>query len=174
MARVAVLAAVAALVAGCATTSGLEPTESRSGFDGARVVDIAPHGAACDAVPCLAIGAQWNSKTADAALLHVRIVGPRFLGITGVELAVDGSTTSISAPGPSSFEPGPPPLRNSTQTVPVQLQQVRAIAAARKAWIRVRTPEGYIEAPIVDSGIDSKALHALRRFLAAVDSTPPR
>ena len=40
--RRALLLALAATVVGCSTTTGLAPTESRAGFDGARVVDIAP------------------------------------------------------------------------------------------------------------------------------------
>lgn len=170
----AVIALAAVLVAGCASTSGLEPTESRSGFDGARIVDIVPHGAACTELPCPSLGAQWSSKTPAAALLRVKVSGYRFAGITRVELAVGDAITRLEARNPSAFESTTPPIRDSSVSVGLPLEQLRAVAAARKAWVRVHTVEGFVEAPIVDGDRDSKALHALRRFLAAVDSAAPK
>lgn len=156
-------------LAGCSTTSGLDATETRSGFDGARIVDIRPHGAACKELPCPSLGAQWNSKTPQLALLHVKVSGYKFSGITRVELAIDGAITRLEARGPSAFESTTPPIRDSSHSVGVPLDRLREMAAARKAWVRVHTVEGFVEAPIVDGAEDSKALHAMRRFLAAVD-----
>ena len=46
---------------------------------------------------------------------------------------------------------------------------LRSIAGAQRAWLRVHTTDGYVEDAIVDGSTDSKALHAMRRFLSEVD-----
>ena len=50
------------------------------------------------------------------------------------------------------------------------MTDLRAIADARRVWVRVSSTRGWSEQAIVDGDTDSKALHALRRFLAQVDS----
>lgn len=165
--RRALLLTLAAAVAGCATTTGLAPTESRAGFDGARVVDIAPHGAACSSMPCVSLGAQWSSANPTAALLKVRLTGSAYTGIRRVELSIDGATRSLeTSAGLTRFSSSVPPLRDSEQVFGVQLATVQALATATRAWVRVHTGEGYIDAAVIDGDTDSKALHALRRFLA--------
>lgn len=58
----------------------------------------------------------------------------------------------------------------STHTFVVPMTDLRAIADARRVWVRVSSTRGWSEQAIVDGDTDSKALHALRRFLAQVDS----
>ncbi len=166
-------AAVAAflILAACSTSSGLSATETRSGFDGARVVHIAPHGAACVDMPCISIGGEWNSKRPQSALVIASLAGPEFAGLRALEFNIDGRMTSYpAAPGLSEFTAPTPPLRMSTHTFVVPMADLRAIADARRAWVRVSSTRGWSEQAIVDGDTDSKALHALRRFLAQVDS----
>jgi hypothetical protein len=163
----ALILALAAAAAGCATTTGTAPTETRAGFDGARVVDIAPHGAACTGMPCVSLGAQWSSANAASALLRVRLTGSAYTGIRRVELNIDGITRSLeTSAGLTRFSSAVPPLRDSDQVFGVPLATVQALATARRAWVRVHTGEGYIDAAVIDGDADSKAVHALRRFLA--------
>lgn len=170
MMKLAIAACATVLMAGCATTSGSAPTESRSGFDGARVVNIAGHGAACRQALCPGLGAQWNSRAPDTAILTVYLFN-EFRGITGAELSIDGqqvelhptqALTNFSRPGDA--------VRESRLDFAVPMTVVRSITSAQKAWLRVRTTDGYVEDAIIDGPTDSKAFHALKRFLAAVDA----
>jgi hypothetical protein len=158
------------LFVGCATTSGNAPTSTRSGFDGARVVDITAHGVACSSMLCPGIGAQWNSKRPDSAIVSVKLFGD-FIGISGAAINVDGniidlgraqSVTNFSRPGNA--------LRESSNTFVVPMALVRSIASAQRAWLRVVTTQGTVEDAIIDGPKDSKAYHALKRFLAQVDA----
>lgn len=163
----ALILALAAAAAGCATTAGTAPTETRAGFDGARVVDIAPHGAACSSMPCVSLGAQWSSANPSSALLRVRLTGSAYTGIRRVDLSIDGATRALeTSAGLTRFSSAVPPLRDSDQVFGVPLATVQALATARRAWVRVHTGEGYIDAAVIDGDADSKAVHALRRFLA--------
>jgi len=162
----ALLLAMAATVASCANTVGLEATETRAGFDGARVVDMAPHGTACAGMPCISLGAQWSSANPTSALLKVRLTGNAYTGIRRVELNIDGATSALeTSAGLTRFSSTVPPLRDSDQVFGVPLATVQAISTAKRAWVRVHTGEGYIDAAVIDGDTDSKALHALRRFL---------
>ena len=170
---IATVASLTAGLAGCATTSGLDPKESRSGFDGARIVQISPHGATCPNIPCVSLGAHWSSANPEGALLIVRISGTTYSGIRRVEFNIDGTITAHEAKGSlTRFSPGTG-LRESEQTFGTRLEVIRRIAEARRAWVRVYTNDGYIEDAIIDGEKDSKALHALRRFLAQQGSTGP-
>lgn len=163
----AILLAAAFGLASCANTAGTAPTETRAGFDGARVVDIAPHGAACLSMPCVSLGAQWSSANPTSALLKVRLTGNAYTGIRRLELNIDGATRSLeTSAGLTRFSSAVPPLRDSDQVFGVPLATVQALATAKRAWVRVHTGDGYIDAAVIDGDADSKALHALRRFLA--------
>lgn len=171
--RLFALVAVAALISGCANTSGLEPQVSRAGFDGARVVHIEPHGTACAALPCISVGAQWSSANPGAALLLVRVTGGSYTGIRRVELNVDGVAKYWDlATSQTRFSSVAAQLRESQQSVGVPLSTIGTIATAGRAWVRVHTSEGYLDAAIVDGQADSKALHALRRFLQQQRAAP--
>jgi hypothetical protein len=162
---------VAALLAGCSTTDGLAPSVSHAGYDGARVVDIRPHGtASCTSMPCASIGAQWSSAHPDRATLYVRMTGATYTGITGAKLSADGDERVFKSAILTRFDPGVGPVhRSSTQPFPVDLAFLRKVAQAKRSWLRVQTVEGYSDFAVIDGAEDSKALHAMRRFLALVD-----
>jgi hypothetical protein len=162
-----------AVIAGCATTSGTGPTVSRSGFDGSTVVDINPHGNDCSSMTCTGLGAQWSSATPDAAILKVQVFND-ITAITGAKLNVDGQVIDLEPlRGLTNFDTSTPGLKISVKGYQVKLSDLRRIAGAQRAWLRVSTPSGYIEDRIVEGPADSKALHAIRRFLAAVDQARP-
>ena len=164
---------LAVIAAGCATTEGLAPTEARAGYDGARVVDIAPHGTACDSTPCAMLGAQWSSARPDSASLILEMTGPQYTNITGARLSLDGTERVLRSSTITRFDPGLGPLmRESKQRYGVDLALIRQIAAAKRGWLRVSTPSGYMDFAIRDGATDSKAFHALRRFLVQIDGTP--
>lgn len=162
-----------AILTGCATTSGTGPTVSRSGFDGSTVVDISPHGNDCSSMTCTGLGAQWSSATPDAAILKVQVFND-ITAITGAKLNIDGKVIDLEPlRGLTNFDTSTPGLKISVKGYHVQLSDLRRISGAQRAWLRVSTPSGYIEDRIVEGPIDSKAFHAIKRFLAAVDQARP-
>lgn len=164
------IALVCAALAGCATTSGQQATTSRSGFDGARVVNIAPHGAACTTTLCTGLGAQWSSNRRDQAIVTVAVWGD-YSPIAGAALNVDGTVHTFNvSPATTDFSAPVTGMRQSTRSFVVPLATVRAIAASQKTWLRVMTPGGSLEHAIIDGATDSKAYHALKRFLAEVEA----
>ncbi len=168
--KLAAIACSIAVLYGCANTAGTAPTAAVSGFDGARVVDIAPHGAACTSFFCPALGAQWSSKAPDSALLTVAVFND-IRGITGAQLSIDGAVlelrkttalTNFSRPGDA--------VKTSFADFAVPLDRLRAAASGQhRVWLRVVTTQGAIDAAVIDGTTDSKAYHALRRFLADID-----
>lgn len=164
---------VAALLslAGCATTSGTAATSKVAGFDGARVVNIQPHGTACTSMACEAIGAQWSSARPDSAIVRVAIVN-EIVGITGAEFKIgDRVVRPVKLTPLTEFNTQPGSLKESAADFAIGLADVRLIASGQqRVWLRVHTTRGYSDAAIIDGSLDSKAYHALKRFLAEIDT----
>lgn len=164
--------ALVAAISGCATTSGLEPVTRVSGFDGSRNVSIEPHGADCASITgdCIGLGAQWSSSMPGTVLVLPRVY-MRYVGITGASLSIDGQAVELRGPVVITQLTGNPNavLRESTGTFTTSLDTIRKLAKAERAWLRVTTLDGRIESALIEPGKDTKAIHAIRRFLDAVD-----
>ena len=164
-----IAAAAVALLQGCAT-GGSPPTSRVSGLDGSHVVTVPGHGNACSGVVCTGLGAQWSSATPDHALLVVYVFND-VRAITGASLSVGGRVHRLTQVGvPTTFAPYGAATRESRKAFAVPLGLVRELAQADRAWLRVETPAGYLEDPVVDSGREGRSLGALRRFLSSVDA----
>lgn len=160
---------LALTVSGCATTYGLAPEVTRSGFNGAKVVVITRHGNACTTMVCTTLGAQWDSSTPTLALLNVGFVGA-YKGIRSAQLNIDGTIVDLKLGElGTQFEKPVELQRESSRSFEVPLALVRQITASKRTWLRVHTTSGYVEDAVVDGDIDSKAFNALKRFLLAVD-----
>jgi hypothetical protein len=158
------------VVSGCATTSGIDPVIGYSGFDNAKTVSINPHGNACSSMVCTGLGAQWNSSNPDAAILIVQVFN-EYAAISRAELNIDGKKVSLSsAQTITDFSSSGSAMRESSKGFGIPLSVVEKILSAKRVWLRVHTPTGYIEDPVIDGEKDSKAYHALSRFVAAVKS----
>jgi len=158
-----------ALLAGCSTTSGTGPNVRHSGFDGARVVTIDGHGNDCSTIICTGIGAQWKSTNPTEAVLVVYIFND-IKGITGAQLNIDGKTHDLTIMMPlTNFSELGAVTKESRKGFLVPLSLVREITASKRTWLRVQTTAGNMENRVIDGQNDSKAYHALKRFLAAVD-----
>lgn len=155
-------------LAGCATTDGSSVETTFSRFDNSRHVSISSHGNACAGVLCTGLGAQWSSVRPDDALLTVRVFN-EIVEITGAQLSIDGSIEKLDATGVTNFDNSSRYLKQSQKAFAVRLDTLRKVVVSKKTWLRVQTPSGYIEDPVIDGERDSKAFHALKRFLAAVD-----
>jgi hypothetical protein len=166
--RLFLAAIAAAILSACANDVGTAATEQRSGFSGARVVDISPHGMHCDTA-CLSLGAQWSSEHSDSVILKVAI-NLQIIGITSAKVNIDGAVTDLAPlPGLTNFDTSGS-LVTSTHSFTAPLSLVRQMAAGQRVWVRVGTTKGYVDDYIIDGGRDTKALHALRRFLTQVDA----
>lgn len=158
-----------AALAGCSTTSGTGPNVSRSGFDGARVVTINGHGNACKSMLCTGLGAQWTSKNPTESVLVVYVFND-IKGITGAQLNIDGQTYDLTTMRPfTNFSDFGAATKESRKGFLVPTDLVRKITVSQRTWLRVQTTAGYYEDAVIDGQTDSKAYHALKRFLAAVD-----
>lgn len=169
MKRTAVLLLVVAALAGCSTTSGTGPTVSQSGFDGARVVTINPHGNACRSMICTGLGAQWNSKRPTDSVLVVSLFN-EVKAIIGAQLNIDGKVYDLSNAQPfTNFSDFGAATKESRKGFIVSTDLIRKITTSQRTWLRVTTTAGNFEDAVIDGQTDSKAYHALRRFLASVD-----
>jgi hypothetical protein len=166
--------AVAAMLSGCATTSGGEAKVSQSRFDNAAIVDIAPHATAqVDGVfssPALALSAQWQQKNGEIATIFVTKYMD-IVGITGASLNIDGSIVNLTLKdGLTQFETISGNINTSRHGFGVDLSTIRRVTAAKRVWIKVNTTKGWVEDAIIDGDKDSKAFHAMKRFISQVDA----
>lgn len=164
--RTLMIVATALALAGCAGTS---PTTRVSGLDGSRVVTVSGHGNDCSRMVCTGLGAQWSSAEPGYALLVVYVFND-IRAITGASLSVGDRVYRLTPLGQTRFAPSSEAIRESRKAFAVPLRLVRELAQANRAWLRVETPDGYLEDPVVDSGREGRSLGALRRFLSAVDA----
>lgn len=161
---------LAFIISGCATTSGTDPVAGYSGFDNAKTVSIPPHGNACSSMVCTGLGAQWNSSSPDSAILIVQVFN-EYAAISRAELNIDGEKVSLSpAQTVTDFSSPGSVMRESSRGFGISFSVIEKILSAKRVWLRVHTPTGYIEDPVIDGEKDSKAYHALSRFVTAVKS----
>ena len=158
------------VISGCATTSGTNPVVGYSGFDNAKTVSINPHGNACASMVCTGLGAQWSSSRPESAILIVQVFN-EYATISRAELNIDGKKVTLSSvQAVTDFSSPSSVMRESSKGFGVQMSVIEDILSAKSVWLRVYTPTGYVEDPIIDGEKDSKAFHALSRFMASVKS----
>ncbi|EBE9340285.1 TPA: hypothetical protein ACIUKL_002079 [Salmonella enterica subsp. enterica serovar 4,5,12:b:-] len=163
------LLALTIFLAGCSNSTGLAPSVSQSGFDGARVVDIEPHGNACASMICTGLGAQWSSTKPDIVFLKVKIFN-EYKGIAGAKLNIDGQIYDLKPVNQANSFNADGGVMATTEMVFITTPDVvRKITLSKRTWLRVITTTGTIEDPVIDGSQDSKAYYALQRFVAEMD-----
>jgi hypothetical protein len=166
MRKIAFCAAI--FLAGCSTSSGLQPTVQRSGFDGATVVNIEPHGTSCSSF-CTTIGAQWSSKAPDSVILSIGVVGyTNYHVVSGAAVRINDKIIELTPAPVLTSHANTTGARQSEKDFYAPLSLVEEIVASDDAWIRVRTNSGVMDDLIVSGGKDSKAYHALGRLLSSI------
>jgi hypothetical protein len=154
------------VLSGCANTIGMAPQEGYSGFDNARTVNLPPHGNACTGWVCTGFGAQWSDAHPDEALLIVTVFNDT-TAVMGALLNIDGEKIRLDqSQAFTSFDSEV--IKTSSKAYLVPLELVRRIVDAKRVWLRVETPDGTIEDAVIDGTTDSKAYHALKRFLVQI------
>lgn len=157
------------VISACATTTGLQPTEQYSGFDNARVVNILPHGNACTEMICTGFGLQWSSKYPENAFMIVEVFNS-VNAIFGVQLNIDGEIVTLQEGQLLTDTEITRYTEKSTKAFRISMKRLKQIENAKRVWMRVETPSGTIEDAIIDGNTDSKSYHALKRFLAKVET----
>lgn len=157
------------VLSGCmATTSGSKPQIGFSGFDNAKTVSINPHGNDCRTIVCTGLGAQWNSSSPDSAILIVNVFND-YAAIVDAELNIDGRRiTLLPIKGVTDISNTGGNIKESSRGFIVSTDVIASILTAKRVWLRVHTPTGYIEDAVIDGEKDSKAFHALSRFMQAI------
>lgn len=163
------IVAAAMFLSGCSTTSGTGPVVSHSGFDNAAVVRINPHGNACTGMVCTGLGGHWNAARPDEAILVVSVFNS-INAITGAKLNIDGEVHQLRIMETfTNFSEFGAATKESRKGFLVSTSLIRKITTSKKTWLRVNTTSGYMEDAVVDGSKDSKAFHALKRFLSEID-----
>ncbi|MEY0037960.1 hypothetical protein AB7W68_11760 [Providencia rettgeri] len=168
MKKVFIIAALLVL-SGCSNKTGLGTNISKDSYDGNTVISIEEHGNDCQSFICTGLGAQWNSKNKDKAILYVSVFN-KITTINAAEIKIDGKEFKIAKKdGYSDFDSFSPSVRKSSQAFLVDFSLIKAITAASDARLRVYTSKGQISDVIVSNGKDSKAYYALKRFVDDVE-----
>jgi hypothetical protein len=159
----------ATLLGGCATTTGLSPEVSQSGFDGSKRVEVTPHGTQCKGkMVCTGIGAVWNNKNSATGLI-VSLFNV-LTGIQGASLNIDGKTVDLGQPIGLTKMSSNTTIQESENRFVIPYALINEILNGKRVWIRVNTTNGTIEDAIIDENGDSKAYHALKRFKDSVEA----
>ena len=162
---------ISAVLVGCSTTVGHSPKVAQGGFDNARTVDIRPHGNASRGMTPTGIGAQWSEANRDRVILIIAVFNT-YTGITGAELNIDGEKMSLTPTADvTDMTSDANNFKTSTKGFVTTLDTVDKIIRSKRTWLRIHTPTGTMEDPVIDGDKDSKAYHALVRFVAAVKGT---
>lgn len=156
--------------AGCATDVGLAPRVAKSGFDNARTVSIDVHGNVPTSMTNIigtGLGAQWSEARPDQVILMVAVLND-YTGIVGAELNIDGEKLSLTKAGTVTEMTSLGSYRQSTNAFITSVGVAEKIVKSQRTWLRVQTPTGTMENAVIDGAKDSKAYHALKRFLVEV------
>ena len=153
------------LVSGCATTVGMPASSTVSGFDGSRFIDIPPHGTQCRGMMiCPIVGASWNTK-ASTPIITVGLAN-KTIGIRSASLNIDGRVVELGQASTLTKFENFAGIKQSTNVFPIAMDDLVAIGASKRTWLRVVTMDGVVEDAIIDEKGDSKAFHAIKRFVA--------
>lgn len=94
-----------------------------------------------------------------------------YAAISGAEINIDGKIINLSSPTSITvFSESGSVMQTSTKGFGVPLSVIEKILSAKRVWLRVHTPTGYIEDSVVEGDKDSKAFHALSRFIKTINS----
>lgn len=163
------------LMTGCATTTGLPAQTQTSGFDGTKFVSMSNHGMACYmSMICPTAGFSWNTKAPRLALLKIGILAPSiakdaYFSVRSVSLNIDGNIIELDGSTKATEFKNDDINKTSVKEFIVPLELLQKIERSSKTMVRIDTNDGLMEDLIIGDGKDSKAYHALKRFLVAVE-----
>lgn len=182
MKKIILCAALSLSLFGCATSSGLNPTVSTSGFDNTKTIDIAPHGLSCKntGVYCPTLGFRSSDDNSSSALIRVvvldlygtQVIGGDYVGIRDLRLKVDGELVTLKPTGNglTSYDYDKITGKTSTQAYSVPKSLLTKIYSSKETLVQIVTDKGNIEDYIIKPGSDTKAYHSLGRFLEATSN----
>ncbi|MCP4746334.1 MAG: hypothetical protein GY874_09375 [Desulfobacteraceae bacterium] len=157
------------LITSCSTASVVGPKISHSGFDNSLIVRIDPHGTMYNSKGLVtSIGASWNSSNPDIVILSIQIFY-EYHAITEAFLNIDGKKFELlSTKTVTDLNRDIAGFKSSTKGFIVSIKTIDEILKAKRVWLKINTPTGYAENGIIDGEKDSKAYHALKRFIESI------
>ncbi|SFQ99086.1 hypothetical protein SAMN04487773_0915 [Enterobacter sp. kpr-6] len=171
MKKIAATVLLSISLAGCANNQGLNPVLGTDRYSGSKTVLIQPHGADCQSMQCIALGAFWTESEKDKALLTISLINTSDF-IRNAYLEIDGNHYALKDGGDLTRYEHPlsnmPAYSESKKDYVISLEVIRKITSAKKAWVFVQTGSGMLSDPIVDAQGDSKAYYAMQRFIQAI------
>lgn len=177
MKRLLLCAALSFGMLGCATSSGLNTTVSSSDFDNSKTIDIAPHGLSCKkTLPyCPSVGFRWSDKTPDNAYIRLAVydlssvntVGGNYLSIKDLRLKINGEVVTLKPVGNglTNYSYDKTVGKTSVQVYEVPISLLKNIYSSKETLVQIVTDKRNLEDYFVKSDADTKAYHALGRFL---------
>ncbi len=167
------------VLSGCASRGDSAARIGHDPFTDAQRVDVRPH--TTDSGKNLkqytiSLGAYWDATEVDKARMEVLSTGPDYLNLSEVLFDImdrEGDRMErVNTSGIATTRFGES-VRNPNTFLSVRsfgsdLELVTRVASAHSVTLLVNTPSGLLTRPVVRGGNSSRAFHAIRRFLAAV------
>lgn len=159
---------VAATLAGCAIAPGWPGyiSESKSDFDGSRVVSVHPGSAS----GCCSIGATWSSGRPEQVQIDASITGGSYTSIQGIAFNIDGRivqlpTTNLPTQFDSARVPGTATTyRSSVKSFVIPRADFDAMLAAKMLRVRLETTSGVREGDLLRDAITGSAIEGFKSF----------
>lgn len=157
---------------GCATTSGLDAKTTTSDFDKSKRVSIAPHGSVCtnNYATCALLGFTWTDKKPEQSNILVQVTEPtnggEYHSIITTKLNIDGDIITLkpSIGDTNSFDYNEV-FKTSSRLYDVPLSTLNKVKLSKITKIQVIADGAIIEGDLKDGDKNTKAYHAMLRFL---------
>jgi len=126
---------------------------------------MTPHQNASDRLIPTGIGAQWSEAKKDEVILIIAVFHDH-VEIRGAELNIGGEKIALTPTADvTDMKADLNNLKTSTKGFLTTLHTVKKIVNSRRTWLRVHTATGAMDDAVKDGARDSKAYHALKRFM---------
>lgn len=179
---------LALVLTGCLIGNYVPPPEatphvSYSGFDNAKVIEIAPQRVDWDysntnfitlGLSEMDLGARWNSARSDKVILTIVFQG-NYSGISAAFLNIDGEIIVLTpTPSFTAFSDPSDLDKTSTKEFSTSLEMVEKIINAKRVWMRVLTPTYSVDGELFDSRQTNqpRAYNGLKKFMDTLKGKP--
>lgn len=159
-------ALLAFAVTGCANTSGLDAKTSQSTFDGAKTVRIAPHSLGCKSA-CSTMGFGWTSKSPNDVFVDLKMIQlPDYKSIQQLRFNIDGQISNFKPIQTLTDYKNEGVLgKTATQSFVIPQSYAKKLHNSKDVRVQIVTEAGSVDDYLIIGDKDSKAYHALGRFL---------
>ena len=159
-------------------------SESKSSYDNSKTIRVSPNWLYDSKENWTAnnikLGARWNSKSPKYIAIDLSYdsntsgYSPTYMGITGIEININGKKSSYKSSKPTSLDSGSynsvskTIYTKSSNSVIIPLETLKNMVQSKDVRIRINTNKGYEDAVFSierSSSGQSTALLSIREFL---------